>query len=291
MNLTSIEWTTFSANPIKYRRKSDGQAVWACVKTSPGCAHCYSEAIALRWKRGQLFNARNMEELEPFLDDAECRKMRTAKSIGGQVVSGQRCFIGDMTDIFGEWVSDDLLNRLFSGVLEIRTDVTWQILTKRAERMADYLSWRWGGRIVPRHIHVGCSVENQPMAEERIPLVLRCPAAVRFLSCEPLLGPVDIGSVCDDGKSQDALCFLDWIIVGGESGPNARPCDVEWIRFIVKQCREAGVPCFVKQLGSHPIENGKPIKLRDRKGGNPDEWPDDLRVREFPKQEAIANND
>lgn len=152
-------------------------------------------------------------------------------------------------------------------------------------------------------VWVGTSVENQA-AEERIPHLLRCPAAIRFLSCEPLLGPLDLFDWLEDHDfdPDDPLDYeerealgdpptIDWVICGGESGPRARPCDVEWIRFIVKQCREAGVPCFVKQLGSHPIENGKPIKLRDRKGGNPDEWPDDLRVREFPKQEAIANND
>lgn len=326
MNRTGIEWTTFSANPIKYRRKSDGKIVWGCVKTSSGCANCYSEAIALRFDRGKLFNARNMEELEPFLDEHEAGKMLRAKTISGATLSGSRCFIGDMTDVFGEWVPDDLLSRLFSQVLETRTDVVWQLLTKRASRMCEYLSWRWGeGRIPARNIHVGVSVEDQARADERIPHLLRTPAAVRFLSCEPLLAPVDLTRCYTEGTRFNAFqgqyCgldgwgSLDWVIVGGESGPRARPIDVTWVRSLVGQCRAAGVACFVKQLGSRsrtgPVDaegfprcwrcghfdfgpcgdgtllcngcNAAWDRLRDPKGGDPSEWPKDLRVREFPR--------
>src|SRR5262249_34461457 len=106
---------------------------------SPGCAHCYSEALALRYDRGKLFNAANMEELEPFLDDDELRKMLTAKTVGGRQVSGSRCFVGDMTDLFGEWVPDQLLDKLFA-VFALRRDVTWQVLTKRAKRMHRYFT-------------------------------------------------------------------------------------------------------------------------------------------------------
>jgi protein gp37 len=309
MNKTPIEWTTFSANPLKYR-DATGAVVWGCVHASPGCQHCYSEALAKRYGRGGPFNMQTMNTLTPFLDEDETHKMRTAKTIGGVPVAGSRCFIGDMTDIFGEWVPDDLLNRLFSQTLEIRTDVTWQILTKRAARMRDYLSWRWGdGRIPSRHIHIGVSVENQKYAEERIPLLLRTPAAVRFISAEPLLGPVDVQPYLPNKLWNDLPSWkepeLDWVIVGGESGPQSRPFDLEWARSIVRQCQSAAVPCFVKQLGAWPMtaldfyeslggklpplqmtKGGQKIppfvNLRDRKGGDPSEWPEDLRVREFP---------
>lgn len=292
MNRTDIEWTTFSANPIKYRRKSDGKVVWGCVKTSPGCAHCYSEAIALRFARGKLFNARNMEELEPFLDEAEMRTMALATTIAGVPVSGSRCFVGDMTDIFGEWILDNLLNRLFSSVLEMRSNVTWQLLTKRAKRIRHYLDHR----IASRNIHVGVSVEDQERADERIPHLLKTPAAARFLSCEPLLEYLNLSAWFDDGG-------IDWCVVGGESGPGSRQCHVSWIRSIVRQCQTAGVPVFVKQLGANVIDhdttaahtcpedhcwpdgtktNGHRVLLRDRKGGDPEEWPEDLRVRQFP---------
>jgi len=190
VNRTSIEWTTFSANPLKYRDGA-GNVVWGCVHASPGCQHCYSEQLAKRYGRGGPFNVPTMNGLTPFLDDVELHKMRTAKQVGGVAVSGSRCFIGDMTDIFGEWVPDDLLNRLFSNVLEIRTDVTWQLLTKRADRMRQYLSWRYGeGRIPSRNIHVGVSIEDQPRYDQRIGHLLRTPAAVRFISYEPALGPL-----------------------------------------------------------------------------------------------------
>jgi protein gp37 len=330
MNKTPIEWTTFSANPLKYRDAA-GNVVWGCVHASPGCQHCYSETLAKRYGRGGPFNVQTMNTLTPFLDEAELHKMRTAKTIGGVTVAGSRCFIGDMTDIFGEWVSDDLLNRLFSQTLEIRTDVTWQILTKRAARMRDYLSWRWGeGRIPSRHIHIGVSCENQHFADERIPLLLATPAGVRFISAEPLLGPVNLKDaierglwdVCNSGKIPPKPA-IDWVIVGGESGSGARPFDLAWARLIVQQCQAAAVPCFVKQLGAHvrgPLKgclvdwfempDGEwrqlPIivtpsaqpwvadtrtraigaRLFNKKGGDPSEWPEDLRIRQFPEARA-----
>jgi protein gp37 len=366
MNKTSIQWTSrddgtpgLSANPLKYRRKSDGKVVWACVKKSPGCAHCYSEKIALHYDRGKLFNATNMEELEPFLDEAELGKMLTAKRVGGVQVSGSRCFVGDMTDVFGEWVPDELLDRLFA-VFALRADVTWQVLTKRAERMQAYFDgWvianppevahrtatacgRMGihfgvaaetfhqfANLPFPNIWMGVSCEDQQRAVERVPHLLRTPAAIRFVSYEPALGPVDFTyppSLFPDGpqmccNGQECGCRglpvdpppwlwpkgegIDWVIVGGESGPGARPCRVAWIRSAVEQCRAFGVACFVKQFGSKPLcefggidvgTNGfdavdfidagngmcRPMLL-DSKGGTMDEWPEDLRVRQFPQ--------
>jgi hypothetical protein len=179
-----------------------------------------------------------------------------------------------------------------------------------------------------RNVWLGTSVENQAAADERIPHLLRCPAAVRFLSCEPLLEPVQLPAwlkpAYDNGKfrgwdvpgvslrvhggSEDH--FIKWVIVGGESGPGARPCEVDWVRAIIRRCIEAEVPCFVKQLGSVPVLRecfdpetchgeiewpdgtrfgsrdggpvGRCVLLKDRKGGDLSEWPEDLRVREMP---------
>lgn len=186
------------------------------------------------------------------------------------------------------------------------------------------------------NVWLGCSVENQATADEHIPHLLQCPAAVRWVSYEPALGPVDFerrtcsgsrhhminpehthcaecGSVGVDGVWLDDLNGgLNWIVVGGESGPGARPFDVQWARDTIRQCREAGVPVFVKQLGADPVDGfngcgvskragvfdrnrqcGLPecedygcqhgMRLRDRKGGAMSEWPADLRVREFPE--------
>lgn len=232
------------------------------------------------------------------------------------------------------------------------------------DRSRDAL-WRWGeGRIPSRHIWHGVSVEDQKTADERIPLLLTTPAAVRFVSYEPALGPVDfspwIGATNDiaratecrgtgaptgrqgiegvplpdsDARAGGAIVaggrrdsragrpmagdldtnrpeqrdsgsgngnHLDWVIVGGESGPHARPFDIAWARSAVEQCRAGGVACFVKQLGANPQGDAPPSQydpvtrtttvqvrqvftIRDRKGGLMSEWPEDLRVREFPQ--------
>lgn len=339
MQKTAIEWTDFSANPLKYRRKSDGKSVWACVKKSPGCANCYSETIAMRWDRGKLFNAANMDELEPFLDEKEIKAMLTKKKVDGKDVAGSKCFVGDMTDIFGEWVPNELLDRLFA-VFAVRRDVIWQVLTKRADRMASY--WTDGIRngrgehtdmyiaretlkfaeqlglsaferdvIVgvdsgwPSNVWAGVSVEDQKRADERIPHFLKTPATVRFLSCEPLLGQVDLSEWLytmkvehnGDGDTQEVVCRPDLhqIIVGGESGKDSRPCNFDHIALIVKDCKEAEVPCFVKQVGSKPVFTCMNLEtdarkysptvwgpIKDPKGGVMEEWPEHLRVRQFP---------
>lgn len=161
------------------------------------------------------------------------------------------------------------------------------------------------------NVQLGVSAEDQARADERIPWLLRTPAAVRFVSAEPLLGPIDLelrlqdaARLCCRNRKPGNRCpahdqqgFIDWIIVGGESGPGARQCNIAWIRSIVAQCKAAGVACFVKQLGRFPFcgDCCDSQDLRrcakcaasvwattDRKGGEPAEWPEDLRVREFP---------
>ena len=126
------------------------------------------------------------------------------------------------------------------------------------------------------HVWLGVSVEDQKHAARRIPALLETPATVRFISAEPLLGPVDLRSWLD-GESTGRP-GVSWVIAGGESGPGARPCDPEWIRSLLTQCQALGVPVFVKQMGSVWAR----AHSADSKGGNPDYWPGDLRVREFP---------
>lgn len=146
------------------------------------------------------------------------------------------------------------------------------------------------------------SVEDQTTADVRIPYLQQTPAAVRGISFEPMLGPVDLApwlqyscAICREAGVEDVTrcgARLDWVILGGESGAGARECDTEWIRAVVEQCRAAGVPCFVKQLGARPITSGPwqlvgggypAVPLRSRKGGDPDEWPEYLRVRQWPE--------
>jgi protein gp37 len=169
----------------------------------------------------------------------------------------------------------------------------------------------------PRHplcprqnVWLGTSISDQKTADEWIPRLLknRDLAPVLFLSCEPLLGPIDLSrwmsgldvSRDEDGRdlgSASGGSDIDWVIVGGESGHDARPCDTSWVRSIVRQCRDASVPCFVKQMGSNPKSTlgGQhtatgtkqfSFNITDKKGGDIAEWPEDLRVREFPRTEV-----
>jgi protein gp37 len=369
VNRTSIEWCDYTSNPLRYRT-DDGRIVWACEKVSPGCARCYASALSERYdRRAGDWNAATMATLTPFLDEKELGQMLTAKRIGKHDVTGSKCFLGDMTDIFGEWVPDELLDELFH-VMRVRADVTWQVLTKRADRLRRYWSEPirpsriddGGMRLLNRgigtsficldqrgrvdshewpmpNVWIGVSAEDQLRADERIPLLLQTPAAIRFVSAEPLLGPIDL-RIDDEAhhlwdgryestsakilKAQERKAGLHWVIVGGESGAGARRCYVPWVRSIVQQCRAANVPIFVKQLGAEVItrnddgfqgefnaENptewpehlavedrvedhpngfredyqGADVRLhlRKHKGSDMDEWPLDLRVREFPR--------
>jgi protein gp37 len=146
-----------------------------------------------------------------------------------------------------------------------------------------------------KHIWLGVSVEDKPTADERIPELLQTPAAVRFVSYEPALSAVDFEQFplrnLDGGENPG----IDWIIVGGESGPGARTFDVAWAASTIKQCRDAGVPVFVKQLGSRPVMEDRakstPVDLKDRKGGDWAEWPEHLRVREFRRSAPSAGSE
>ena len=303
MNKTSIEWTDYTSNLIRYR-DPEGRSVHGCIKVSAGCANCYASAWSARGltgERGGAFTAKRQATLTPSFDEAEGKRILRTKATGAKV------FVGDMTDVFGEWVPDALLDQMFA-VFGLRPDLVFQVLTKRPERMREYMvdpdcytcvdeaaaaiSGESGVGVITRwplpNVWLGVSVEDQAAADDRIPELLDTPSAVRFLSCEPLLGPVDLrpwlpatAPALDRAVSGYRGPDIDWVIVGGESGPGARPCDVGWIRGIVGQCKAAGVPVFVKQLGGKAV--GLPEgRLRHRKGADPAEWPEDLRVREYP---------
>jgi protein gp37 len=306
-NKTSIEWTDYSSNPIYAVVKKTGKRGWHCTHASEGCRNCYAEAINKRFGTGLAYTAQNTEDVRFELSDKECDALRKLNVRCRKLGIRQKVFIGDMLDLFHPAIGDDLLNLLFSGTLEICSSLTFQILTKRSDRMREYLNWRWGeGRIPSRNIHIGVSVEDEPNANRRIVDLLDTRAAIRFLSIEPLLGPVNLINVFPAlGCSQDepALADIHWVIVGGESGQRARGTDLAWIRLIANQCKDAGVPVFVKQLGAWPYQNwpdsdyglrpfqvreGKKqlfpfLNLKSNKGGDPSEWPEDLRIREFPE--------
>lgn len=304
---TGIEWTEDTWNPTT-----------GCTKLSAGCANCYIERTPPFRIAGRKFVHGDIPL--QFHADRLDAPLHWKKP--------RRVFVNSMSDLFHEDVPDEFIDRVFA-VMALCPQHTFQVLTKRAERMRDYMvaldrairlptnpfpRWRSEAEEILSvrgdtttivtaiwplpNAWLGVSVENQHFADERIPLLLEMPAVVRFVSCEPLLGPVDLQEFVPGYswlRSEHPMdAPLDWVIVGGESGPQARPCDVAWVRSIVAQCKAAGVPVFVKQLGAAPFyRTGEPFngpqqlhsdgeRLRNRKGGDPAEWPVDLRVREFP---------
>ena len=290
-NRSRIEWTDATWNPVT-----------GCSKISPGCANCYAERMAHRfgwtslpWTRD---NAGQNVRLHPerLEEPLHWRKPRMV-------------FVCSMADLFHEQVPFDYIAAVF-GVMAAAPQHTFQVLTKRPKRALEFFHWidelasrglgsRWerlsycrreavrlGVKELPDDVHadgadwplpnvwIGVTAEDQERADERIPVLVQIPATVRFVSCEPLLGPVDLaaagalGCTCpdtelDDGEVEErclGTCVfyrhaldksrrIDWVIVGGESGPGARPMHPDWVRSIRDQCQAAGVPFFFKQWG------------------------------------------
>lgn len=161
-------------------------------------------------------------------------------------------FVNSMSDLFHEGVTDDFIESVFT-VIRKTPQHTYIILTKRSERMHDFMNMHYRDN-PPANAWMGVSAEDQASANERIPMLLCTPAAIRFISAEPLLGMIDIESVPTSmmqgrDKSLRKITYLDWVIVGGESGHDARPMHPDWVRSLMKQCQEADVPFFFKQWG------------------------------------------
>lgn len=300
--MTHIQWTDETWNPVV-----------GCTPVSPGCAHCYAQTMA---KRLQAMGTRGYEgvvnERGHWTGKVNLIESVLEKPLGWR--KPRMVFVNSMSDLFHESVPFEFITRVFDtmsawrwpskkaeeeGDEEKLVDPghTYQILTKRPERILPWMDWvgqYWPGCSpysislepagdIPKHIWIGASIENQDNIE-RIDHLREVPASVRFLSLEPLLGPMP--SLNLEG--------IHWVIVGGESGHSARPCDVDWIRDIVRQCRAAGVACFVKQMGSKarywaadPFDSSQghweSLGIDHPKGGDLSEFPTDLQVREFPR--------
>lgn len=294
MKTTKIQWCDSTASPW-----------YGCTKVSPGCRNCYAERWARRYGVAGWGDGAPRVRSKTF--ERTCRSLnRQAEREGRRLkVFPSLC---DWLDecVPAEWLADML------RVIHKCPNLDFLLLTKRPENFLD-LIWNaatlshkqcsnsplthwiadwWEGAKVPPNIWIGVSCENQTMANRRIPHLLRIPARVRFLSCEPVFGELELSPVLAAGG-------IHWVIVGGETGPAARPGDVGWVCHIVVQCKVAGVPCFVKQLGSkayvecqcssqnpcHECGGTGLLRLQcnDPNGGDPTEWPEDLRVREWPR--------
>lgn len=343
---------------------------------SEGCRNCYAERNAIRFARPKEPGAPEKSPAGGYAGFVENTKagprwtgkvelIATALDWPLRKRKPLRIFVNSMSDLFHEKLSDESIAAVF-GVMAAAPQHTFLVLTKRPERMRAWFSWvdgddaklgeaaeaalqgigfdtGCGSAFYPvdrwplPNVWLGVSAENQATADARIPHLLATPAAKRFVSYEPGLGPVNFhehllgfgggnpgacacghghgftrcqnyGGVaqactfcdCRSFRRRDGGKELHWIIVGGESGPGARPFDIEWARSTVRQCREAGVAVFVKQLGNDPsaftpdpyfllgpsVSDGR-FRLRtfgrDRSCREMSQWPEDLRVREFPQ--------
>lgn len=231
MQKTSIGWCTYSTNPIRARLSTatNNRSGHYCEKISEGCKHCYSSAMQPRlFGLPQFQEQRGLDGLEIFLERRFLTRVRQWKT-------PERIFWCDMTDMLGAWVPDAWIAECFATMQE----TPWHhhlILTKRPERFLTCLPPDWG-RGYP-NVGVGVSVENRRWLS-RLEVLKQVSAAVRFVSIEPLLQYL--------GDLDDYLEALDWVIVGGESGPQRRPMAIHWLTSIVEQCQAAGIPTYVKQ--------------------------------------------
>jgi len=309
---TRIEWTDATWNPVR-----------GCSRVSEGCRNCYAERQAIRQAGpgGKYEGLVTITNGHPqWTGDIRVVPEKLGEPL--QWRKARRIFVNSMSDLFHENVPDQFITDVF-GIMALGFWHQFQILTKRPERALAYFQagdhgiieqfraievrggvgpvemframdrrrwsikeWQWP---LP-NVWLGVSVEDQETADERIPILLQTPAAVRFVSYEPALGDVNFCSVqvdlgikanvlvryCDHpfGSMLTPSARIDWVIAGGESGPGARPSHPDWFRSVQQQCSAAGVAFFMKQM----TERGRKIPF--------EQWPEELKVREFPETVA-----
>jgi len=273
---TSIGWTDHTFNPW-----------WGCTRISPGCDHCYAETFSRRVGHGgRLPMIWGPGSERKFFGEKHWAEPHAWNAAAARAGVRRRVFCSSMADVFEP--GRDRVGALMSEargrlwrLIEQTKHLDWLLLTKRPAMVRRFAPW--SAASWPSNVWLGVTVENVKAAADRLPILRTIPAPLHFVSYEPALELVDF---------RQHLTWLDWIIVGGESGAGARPFELAWARSVVDQCRTLGVPVFVKQLGSAPREEyfaaGDELRLRHRKGEDPAEWPLGLRVQEVPASPAAA---
>lgn len=336
---TGISWTEATWNPIR-----------GCLRVSDGCRFCYAEVVAGRFGGpGQPYEgltkpfvlkgqSQGKTSVEPEIEHRWNGAVQLVESHLFDPIKWRKpkvIFVNSMSDLFYEKIPLDYVDRIMA-VMVLAQHHTFQVLTKRADRMRDYLndpempervmaycesmkpSGLWNGNVYqarywlidePRpipHIWWGVSAEHQAAADERVPALLDANAAVRFVSYEPALGPIDFSAIEADGYRIDAIRggihddenglistggkdvpALDWIIIGGESHQDkkrARPFDIAWARSLIRDAQDEGHSAiYVKQLGSNPVDGETPLVIPGRKSDEPALWPEDVRIQQYPE--------
>lgn len=319
---SKIQWTDATFNPWQ-----------GCAKVAEGCRNCYAEALSKRNPATLgVWGANGTRVVKAPKGWRDPIKWNAKVQAEGE---RQRVFCASLADVFEDWPGPmidhhgqeitfcencfsryqcddpqlgceqrpttmaDFRRQVFDLVDQTH-NLDWLFVTKRIENARKMIPQvlypldeaTWPNKKFRPNAWLLASIACQADIKNTLPSLVKCRDLVPVLglSIEPLIGPVEIGGY---------LRQIDWVIVGGESGHNARPCRIEWIRAIVNQCQAAGVPCFVKQLGSNATEkvygNPSPVspeawlgRVSDPKGGDPEEWPEDLRVRQFPEVKPLA---
>lgn len=260
---SNISWTHATFNP------------WlGCVRVSPGCEHCYAEQLVVHGRMS----------LPVWGPASTTARKRTAESTWKQPLAWNRAaeksgvrkrvFCASLADVFEDHPMVAPWRTELFAMIEKTPMLDWQLLTKRPENMLRMLPVSWLDNPRP-NVWLGTTVEDQMRAEHRIPKLVRTPAAIRFLSCEPLLEGVDL-SFCLGHRA------LDWIIIGGESGPKARPFNLRRAAPIMELCSRFGIAVFMKQIGDNPTFDDCKFVIQSRHGVDMAEWPAWMRVQQFP---------
>lgn len=264
--MTNIEWTDVTDNIITVAGGG-----WWCQKISPGCANCYAANL----NQNTFFGGNKL----PYSGKPPTLELKENILTGwAQQRKPKKHFVASMTDVFGEWVPRAWQLKMLSAMTSAYKQ-TFQVLTKRPDIMLDACDEWMSQQVVvapPTNIWLGTSIENQAVWESRSEALYKLHNRNwrTFYSCEPLLGELEL--------------YLHhrpvhWVIVGGESGANARPCEIAWVRSLMEQCQLSEIPVFVKQLGTAwAHQNPTASAAKDKKGGNWDLWEENLKVREFP---------
>lgn len=337
-------WNPIRAKQVRVHADKELKPGTFCTRISPGCLHCYAAKINQRWGTGADYTVPNLANHAFYVGqrllESPLRKARPCTIFGGDMYDLFHESIPDelidrvVTVVaLAPWHTFQFLTKRADRMARYFEALTWERILECAnqnweggdhgvgaynlvsvaalgkkKRLAFYGDWSSFSRLAKPplpNLWLGVSVEDQLRADERIPLLLRTPAAVRFLSVEPQLERILLGHDTPEvgwisylhgfDGCDPVIPKIDWVICGGESGPGARPFDLAWAESLRDKCKTAGVSFFMKQLGSNPqvhsCRNEKcthadcgmeKVKLKDRKGGDPSEWPVALRVREFP---------
>lgn len=261
---SNIQWTKHTWNPVE-----------GCRKVSQGCKYCYAERLVERFNKPGQPKEKDFSKVRRTSAQTWNFPYKIHKKLTGQEPFTERLvFTCSMSDFFiseaDEWRPE------MWRIIRETPNLIYQILTKRPERVLENLPHDWGEGYP--NVWIGVSTENQENFDLRVPILLSIPAKVRFLSIEPLIGEIDLTKVMESNK-------LDWVIIGGESGNESgksryRPCNASWIQYLTAMFQLAGVPVFVKQLGTYLA---KGMGLQDKKGGDINEFPEGLRIRQWPK--------